>query len=89
MKSQTFLTKTLFFLHSRLSDPAVLFLDEPTSGLDAFQANSVMESMKALAKNGRLVISVIHQPRSSIYEMFDRLLLLSCGRVMFLGKFIK
>ena len=48
-----------------------------------------MESMKALAKNGRLVISVIHQPRSSIYEMFDRLLLLSCGRVMFLGKFIQ
>lgn len=68
-----------------ISDPAVLFLDEPTSGLDAFQANSVMESMKNLAINGRLVISVIHQPRSSIYEMFDRLLLLSCGRVMFLG----
>jgi ATP-binding cassette, subfamily G (WHITE), eye pigment precursor transporter len=45
-----------------------------------------MESMKSLAMNGRLVISVIHQPRSSIYEMFDRLLLLSCGRVMFLGK---
>jgi ABC-type multidrug transport system ATPase subunit len=45
-----------------------------------------MESMKSLALNGRLVISVIHQPRSSIYEMFDRLLLLSCGRVMFLGK---
>lgn len=70
-----------------ISDPAVLFLDEPTSGLDAFQANSVMESMKSLASNGRLVISVIHQPRSSIYEMFDRLLLLSSGRVMFLGKF--
>lgn len=69
-----------------ISDPAILFLDEPTSGLDAFQANSVMESMKSLAVNGRLVISVIHQPRSSIYEMFDRLLLLSCGRVMFLGE---
>ena len=74
------------FTYFTSSDPAILFLDEPTSGLDAFQANSVMESMKALAKNGRLVISVIHQPRSSIYEMFDRLLLLSCGRVMFLGK---
>jgi ABC-type multidrug transport system ATPase subunit len=68
-----------------ISDPAVLFLDEPTSGLDAFQANSVMESMKSLAMNGRLVISVIHQPRSSIYEMFDKLLLISLGRIMFLG----
>jgi len=69
-----------------ITDPAVLFLDEPTSGLDAFQALSVMECMKDLAENGRLVISVIHQPRSSIYNMFDRLLLLSEGRTMFFGK---
>ena len=68
-----------------IADPAALFLDEPTSGLDAFQAQSVMDSMKNLATNGRLVVSVIHQPRSSIYEMFDRLLLLSCGRTIYLG----
>ena len=68
-----------------ISDPAVLFLDEPTSGLDSFQALSVMESMKDLAMNGRLVISVIHQPRSSIFSMFDRLLLLSEGRTMYSG----
>ena len=68
-----------------ISDPAVLFLDEPTSGLDSFQAQSVMESMKEMARNGRLVISVIHQPRSSIYQMFDKLLLLSEGNTMFYG----
>ena len=44
-----------------------------------------MESMKALAANGRCVISVIHQPRSSIYEMFDKLLVLSEGKTMFYG----
>ena len=68
-----------------LSDPAVLFLDEPTSGLDAFQSQAVMECLKNLATNGRLVISVIHQPRSSIYEMFDKLLILSEGRTMYYG----
>lgn len=68
-----------------LTDPAVLFLDEPTSGLDAFQSQAVMESMKKLAEDGRLVISVIHQPRSSIYEMFNKLLILSEGRTMFYG----
>jgi len=68
-----------------ITDPAVLFLDEPTSGLDSFQALSVMECMKDLADNGRLVISVIHQPRSSIYNMFDKLLLLSEGRTMYFG----
>jgi energy-coupling factor transporter ATP-binding protein EcfA2 len=69
-----------------ISNPTVLFMDEPTSGLDSFQAQAIMESMKNLAKNGRLVISVIHQPRSSIFDMFDKLLLLSEGRSMFLGK---
>jgi len=68
-----------------LSDPAVLFLDEPTSGLDSFQSLAVMESLKNLANNGRLVISVIHQPRSSIYEMFDQLLILSEGNTMYFG----
>jgi ABC-type multidrug transport system ATPase subunit len=68
-----------------ISDPAVLFLDEPTSGLDSFQAQAVMESMKNMALNGRLVITVIHQPRSSIFDMFDKLLLLSEGRSIYLG----
>jgi ABC-type multidrug transport system ATPase subunit len=68
-----------------LSQPMMLFLDEPTSGLDSFQALSVMECMKDLAMNGRLVVAVIHQPRSSIFELFDRLLLLSAGSTMFMG----
>ena len=68
-----------------ITNPAVLFLDEPTSGLDSFQAQSVMEAMKQLALNNRLVISVIHQPRSSIFNMFDRLLLLSEGMIMYAG----
>jgi ABC-type multidrug transport system ATPase subunit len=69
-----------------LTDPLVLFLDEPTSGLDSFQAQSVMEAMKLLSDLGRLVVAVIHQPRSSIYNMFDKLLLLSEGQTMFLGE---
>lgn len=68
-----------------LTDPLILFLDEPTSGLDSFQAQSVMESMKLLADLGRLVVSVIHQPRSSIFNMFDKLLLLSEGKTMYMG----
>jgi ABC-type multidrug transport system ATPase subunit len=69
-----------------ISDPSILFLDEPTSGLDSFQAQAVMEAMKNMTLNGRLVITVIHQPRSSIYDMFDKLLLLSEGRAMYLGE---
>ena len=64
-----------------ISDPFILFLDEPTSGLDSFQALSVMTAMKNLAASGRTVVASIHQPRSSIYNMFDQLF---CSNLMFL-----
>ena len=68
-----------------ITDPAVLFLDEPTTGLDSFQALAVMECIKSLADHGRMIITVIHQPRSSIFNLFDQLLLLSDGNDMYFG----
>jgi ABC-type multidrug transport system ATPase subunit len=49
----------------------IIFADEPTSGLDAFQAEIVMQSMKKLCREGHTVIVSIHQPRSTVYQMFD------------------
>jgi ABC-type multidrug transport system ATPase subunit len=69
-----------------MKKPRTIFLDEPTSGLDAFQAFAVIDSMKTLAARNKIVVSVIHQPRSSIFNLFDLLLLLSAGRLMYFGK---
>ena len=41
----------------------ILFLDEPTSGLDAFTANNLVQTLSKLAKNNRIVMLSIHQPR--------------------------
>lgn len=68
-----------------LSNPSLIFLDEPTSGLDSFQAMNVMSTMADLAHSGRTVISTIHQPRSSIFALFENLLLLSEGRMVYYG----
>ena len=69
-----------------LSEPQLLFLDEPTSGLDSFQAQQVVKVLQRLvAKDGVTVVTSIHQPRGSIYNMFDDLLLLSEGRVVYNG----
>ncbi|KAK9792241.1 hypothetical protein WJX73_003742 [Symbiochloris irregularis] len=68
-----------------ISSPRLLFLDEPTSGLDSFQAEKVMQTLKQLAEEGHTVVCSIHQPRSSIYAMFDDLLLLSEGRLVYAG----
>ena len=59
-----------------IQDPSLLFLDEPTSGLDSFQALNVMETLKILCMSGVTVIVSVHQPRSSIYKLFDQLILL-------------
>uniref|UniRef100_A0A8C6NWA0 Broad substrate specificity ATP-binding cassette transporter ABCG2 n=1 Tax=Nothobranchius furzeri TaxID=105023 RepID=A0A8C6NWA0_NOTFU len=66
-------------------DPAVLFLDEPTTGLDASTANSVLLLLKRMASDGRTIIMSIHQPRYSIYRLFDSLTLLVGGRMVYHG----
>ena len=68
-----------------LGDPNLLFLDEPTSGLDAYQARQVVMALKTLADEGTTVVCVIHQPRGSIFNMFDDLMLLADGKLMYSG----
>ena len=69
-----------------VTSPSILFLDEPTSGLDTYNAYNVIESLVSLAREfQRTVIFTIHQPRSNIYALFDELVLLSKGRVVYSG----
>ena len=59
--------------------PTILFVDEPTSGLSSMDSQMVMDLLKELTINGKLVIVNIHQPSSEIYKMFDKLLILDKG----------
>ena len=45
-----------------------------------------MSTLKGLAANGHTVVASIHQPRSSIFAMFDDLVLLSEGEVVYCGE---
>ncbi|RMC13650.1 hypothetical protein DUI87_08727 [Hirundo rustica rustica] len=68
-----------------ITDPAILFLDEPTTGLDASTANAVLVLLKRMSKQGKTIIFSIHQPRYSIFRLFDTLTLLAAGRVLYHG----
>uniref|UniRef100_A0A8D2J0F9 ABC transporter domain-containing protein n=1 Tax=Varanus komodoensis TaxID=61221 RepID=A0A8D2J0F9_VARKO len=68
-----------------ITEPPVLFLDEPTTGLDASTANAVLLLLKRLSKRGRTIIFSIHQPRYSIFKLFDSLTLLALGKVLYHG----
>jgi len=68
-----------------LRNPSILFLDEPTTGLDATSALQLVKTLKHLANTGRTIITTIHQPRSGIFSLFDRVTLLSRGSVAYTG----
>ncbi|KAG6540948.1 hypothetical protein Mapa_017669 [Marchantia paleacea] len=72
--------------HEMLIDPSLLLLDEPTSGLDSTIALKIVQTLQDLAKGGRTVITTIHQPSSIIFHMFDKLLLLSDGHILYYGQ---
>ncbi|AQZ18621.1 ADP1 (YCR011C) [Zygosaccharomyces parabailii] len=73
-----------------VTSPLILFLDEPTSGLDANNANNVIECLVRLAKTyHRTLVLSIHQPRSNIFQLFDKLVLLSNGEMVYSGDAIR
>lgn len=57
----------------------LLFLDEPTSGLDSQSAWSIIQLLKRLSRAGQSILCTIHQPSATLFEQFDRLLLLKKG----------
>lgn len=57
----------------------LLFLDEPTSGLDSQSSWAIVQVLKELAAAGQAILCTIHQPSATLFEEFDRLLLLRKG----------
>ncbi len=59
-----------------IREPLILFLDEPTSGLSSRDSENLMDLLRDLTLKGKLVITVIHQPSSEIFKMFDKVIIL-------------
>lgn len=64
-----------------VSGPAILILDEPTSGLSSKDSESIIQLLGELRDQGKIVISTIHQPNASIFDSFDKVLLMDKGGV--------
>ncbi len=73
-----------------ISDTPVLFLDEPTSGLSSYDAEGVVDLLKRLSREGKTIITTIHQPSIDVFKKFDNLIMISrdpggCGALAYFG----
>ena len=64
----------------------MVLLDEPTSGLDSFTAVTICRLLQKLAREqGKTIVSTIHQPSSQAFTLFDRLILMADGHIVYQG----
>lgn len=69
-----------------LTKPMLLFLDEPTSGLDSVTALSLCRKLRELADAKVCTVAcTIHQPQAKIFRLFQNLVLLKSGKVVYMG----
>jgi ATP-binding cassette subfamily G (WHITE) protein 2 len=70
-----------------LTRPQLLFLDEPTTGLDSSTSLSICKSLKELSDRGECtVVCTIHQPQPKIFNLFDNLILMRLGTILYQGR---
>ncbi|KAJ2661335.1 hypothetical protein IWW48_002488 [Coemansia sp. RSA 1200] len=69
-----------------VTDPSILVLDEPSSGLDSSSAEMVVNLTKNMARERNLgTLMTIHQPSAEMMGQFDKLILLSQGKLVYAG----
>ena len=69
-----------------ISSPSLIFLDEPTSGLDSQSAYELVMILRSLAESGCTIVCTIHQPSSEVFALFQEVVFLRDGHVMYDGK---
>ena len=66
-----------------ITNPSLIFLDEPTTGLDSVTALNLIKLLNGLAESGKTVVSTIHQPSSELFSLFDKIILMVDGHVIY------
>ena len=81
--------KRLSIAMELISNPALFILDEPDSGLDGVMARELMQQLRKVADQGKIVIVITHTP-DRVIDLFDDVIVLAkdagrVGRLAFYG----
>lgn len=69
-----------------IQNPSLLLIDEGTSGLDSAAALQLVRNVRKIATTSNLpVLMSLHQPATQIFMMFDRVVFLSAGEIVYSG----
>ena len=72
-----------------ISNPSLFILDEPDSGLDGVMARELMNQLRSIADQGKIVIVITHTP-DRVIDLFDDVIVLAkdenrIGRLAYYG----
>jgi len=58
-----------------IKDVDLILIDEPTSGLSSVDSEKIIDLLKDIVNDGKIILTVIHQPSSSMYQKFSQVIL--------------
>ena len=82
--------KRVNIANSLVSNPKILLIDEITTGLDSQTALKIVTLVYSIIKGsdkskGIASICTIHQPSEEIFKLFDKIMILSQGKIVYFG----
>jgi len=63
-----------------IADPMLFFLDEPDSGLDGVMARSLMEDLRKITGDNKIIVVISHAP-DRVIDLFDKVIILAKSEV--------
>jgi ABC-type multidrug transport system ATPase subunit len=78
--------KRLSIAEEMVHGPKLLLMDEPTTGVSLYEASVLLLTFREMVNADRTVVASMYQPNAEAFRLFDSLLLISKGRVIYSGR---
>jgi ABC-type multidrug transport system ATPase subunit len=77
--------KRLSIAEEIVAGPSLLLLDEPTSNVNTQDEAVLLSTFRELVNSDRTVVATMNNPSPDVFKLFDSLILLSKGRIIYYG----